>query len=374
LALGVGAVLSLPIAALALLLEPLGVAHDVARETRAYTLTRLPSVVPLLAYAGIRSYLQAHRRTLPLIVAVLVANVANFALDYVFVFGGAAVPFARGALAAIPSLGAAGAALATVVCTLLQLAIVASGVRDVPLPETSSSVRKPVRSEIQLALAVGGPVGLQMGAEVGVFAIAGFLAARIGASAAAAHQIALTLASATFCAAVGVASAGAVRVGHAIGAADASRTRGAGVLAFAVGGSFMAFCAVAFLLWPRELASLLTDEPHLLAEAVPLLAVAAAFQISDGLQAVGAGVLRGAGDTRFAFLANLAGHYLVGLPIALVAGVLLEKGVVGLWYGLAAGLTAVALTLLVRFLRLSSRPIARIEAQPLIPAAKQTAA
>ena len=146
------------------------------------------------------------------------------------------------------------------------------------------------------------------------------------------------------------------------------------MLAFAVGGSFMALCAVAFLLWPRELASLLTDEPHLLADAVPLLAVAAAFQISDGLQAVGAGVLRGAGDKRFAFLANLAGHYVVGLPIALVAGVLLGKGVLGLWYGLAAGLTAVALTLLVRFLRLSSRPIARIEAQPLIPAAKQTAA
>jgi MATE family multidrug resistance protein len=374
LALGVGAALSVPIAVSTLLLEPFGVAHDIAHETRAYTLTRLPSLVPLLAYAGIRSYLQAHRHTLPLIGAVLAANVANFFLDYLFVFGGAAVPFVGGWLTAIPPLGAAGAALATVLCTFLQLAIVTRGVRAIPIRDVSSSLRRPDRPEILLALNVGGPVGLQMGAEVGVFALAGFLAARMGANAAAAHQIALTLASATFCAAVGVASAGAVRVGHAIGAADAQRTRGAGMLAFAVGGGFMALCALAFLLWPRGLASLLTDEPQLLAEAVPLLAVAAAFQISDGLQAVGAGVLRGAGDTRFAFLANLAGHYVVGLPIALVAGVVLGKGVVGLWYGLAAGLTAVALTLLVRFLRLSSRPIARIERPSLVAAPNQTTA
>jgi multidrug resistance protein, MATE family len=374
LALAVGAVLSFPIAGLTFLLEPFGVGHEVARETAAYTLTRMPSLVPLLAYAGIRSYLQAHHHTLPVVVAVVVANVANFALDYLFVFGGEALPFGGGALAWIPSLGAAGAALATVACTFLQLAIVAWGVRAVPLQKVSSSVRRINRSEIRLALRVGGPVGLQMGAEVGVFALAGFLAARIGADAAAAHQIALTLASATFCAAVGVASAGAVRVAHAIGAEDASRTRGAGMLAFALGGSFMAVCAIGFLLWPQSLASLLTDEPEILREAVPLLAVAAAFQISDGLQAVGAGVLRGAGDTRFAFLANLAGHYLVGLPIALVAGFVLGQGVVGLWYGLAAGLTAVALTLLVRFVRMSARPIPRIESRPAAASAKQTAA
>jgi MATE family multidrug resistance protein len=365
LALAAGAVLSLPIAALTFALEAFGVPSDVARETTAYTLVRVPSLVPLLAYTGVRSYLQAHRHTLPLVVSVVAANLANVALDYLFVFGGSAAPLLGGALGWIPSMGAAGAALATVLCSILQIAIVAWSVRAIRVEGLSGIIRKIDRSEIRLAIRVGGPVGLQMGAEVSVFALAGLLAARIGAVAAAAHQIALTLASATFCAAVGVASAGAVRVGHAIGAGDAPRTRRSGMLAFAVGSGFMALCALGFLVWPQALASLLTDAPEILAEAVPLLAVAAAFQISDGLQAVGAGVLRGAGDTRFAFLANLAGHYLVGLPIALVAGVHLGKGVVGLWYGLAAGLTAVALVLLGRFVRLSSRPIARIEARSL---------
>ena len=98
--------------------------------------------------------------------------------------------------------------------------------------------------------------------------------------------------------------------------------------------------------------------------SVPLLAVAAAFQISDGIQAVGAGVLRGAGDTRFAFAANLFGHYAVGLPIAIALGLWWHRSVTGLWWGLCGGLTAVAAALFSRFLRLSSREIAPLERHP----------
>ena len=93
--------------------------------------------------------------------------------------------------------------------------------------------------------------------------------------------------------------------------------------------------------------------------------MAAVFQISDGVQAVGAGVLRGAGDTRFAFLANLVGHYLIGLPIAVALGLFLGRGVIGLWWGLCAGLTAVAVALLARFARLSSREIVPLEPHPI---------
>src|SRR5205807_8567396 len=113
--------------------------------------------------------------------------------------------------------------------------------------------------------------------------------------------------------------------------------------------------------------SLLTDRADVLAASAPLLAVAAVFQISDGVQAVGAGVLRGAGDTRFAFLANLVGHYLIGLPIAVALGLVFGRGVIGLWWGLCAGLTAVALALFLRFLHLSSREILPLEAHPPHP-------
>jgi MATE family multidrug resistance protein len=89
--------------------------------------------------------------------------------------------------------------------------------------------------------------------------------------------------------------------------------------------------------------------------------VVAVFQISDGVQGIGAGVLRGAGDTLYSFLANLVGHYLVGLPLAIWLGLFMHQGIVGIWWGLCAGLTSVALGLFTRFWRLSSRPIERLE-------------
>ena len=108
----------------------------------------------------------------------------------------------------------------------------------------------------------------------------------------------------------------------------------------------------------------------MIATSVPLLAVCAVFQLSDGIQGVGAGVLRGAGDTRFAFVANLVGHYVVGLPVAIVLGLRLGQGVIGLWWGLCAGLTAVAMALLTRFLHLSAREIPPLEAHPAVASSR----
>jgi MATE family multidrug resistance protein len=128
----------------------------------------------------------------------------------------------------------------------------------------------------------------------------------------------------------------------------------------------MTVAALCFWLAPGALARVLSNQPDVIAASLPLLAVCAVFQLSDGIQGVGAGVLRGAGDTRFTFLANLVGHYAVGLPVAIALGLYLGHGVIGLWWGLCAGLTAVALALLTRFLRLSAREILPLEAHPTV--------
>ena len=120
--------------------------------------------------------------------------------------------------------------------------------------------------------------------------------------------------------------------------------------------------AAVFALFPKQVASILTDKPDIIAATVPVIIVAAVFQISDGIQAVGAGALRGTGDTKFAFVANVVGHWFVGIPIALWLGFAAGYGVVGLWWGLCAGLSAVAVLLFVRFRRISSREI-----RPLAP-------
>jgi len=117
--------------------------------------------------------------------------------------------------------------------------------------------------------------------------------------------------------------------------------------------------AVTFLLMPDILARLITNQAAVIAAALPLILVAAVFQLSDGVQAVAAGALRGAGDTRIPLAANLAGHYLIGLPLGVVCAFRWGLGAQGLWWGLSAGLTTVATILTLRFLRISARPVAR---------------
>lgn len=339
--------LALPIAALPFLLEPSGIAPDVAHDARLFLWLRLPGLWPMLAFAALRSYLQARERLRALIVATVVANVANLCLDLVLVFGKLGVP----------ALGAPGSGLATSICSLLQFVILAFAVRP-------GRRQAPRTADLRKALAVGIPVGLQMGAEVGVFALVGLLAGRLGAESLAAHQVAISLASFTFCAAVGVGMAGTVRVGWAVGARDTPAARRSGLTAFAGGAGIMSLSALCFWLAPGALARMLSDQPAVISASVPLLGVCAVFQLSDGIQGVGAGVLRGAGDTRFPFLANLIGHYFIGLPVAIALGLWLGHGVIGLWWGLCAGLTAVAIALLTRFVRISSREITPLEAHP----------
>lgn len=360
---GVGVAISIPMAIAPFLFPLLGIADAVVSETRLYLLIRVISVIPSLLFIAVRSYLQAAGFVRPMIMAMLIGNVFNLIADLLLVFGGSGLPAWTGPLRAVPALGVAGAAVATVIGSVLQLAIIAAGVRRVPYTPSPASHRSPDRARIRQALRVGLPIGLQWSVEVGIFALVALLAGRLGSVELAAHQIAITLASFTFTGAVGVGAAGSVRVGRAVGALDQPGVRRAGFVAIGAGTAIMSFAGLAFLVIPGWLSRIISDQPEVIAVAIPLLGVAAFFQISDGIQAVGTGVLRGMGDTRFPFFANVIGHWLVGFPVAVLLGFHLRLGIVGLWWGLCAGLTAVATLLLIRFNRHSARKIVPLSAQ-----------
>jgi MATE family multidrug resistance protein len=276
--------------------------------------------------------------------AMLVANLANFLLDMLLVFGAGPVP----------ALGVAGAALSTTLCSWLQFALLAWALG----PSVPGVLRRFEANAVKAAAMLGLPIGLHLIAESGIFSLVGLFAGRLGEASIAAHQIALAWASFTFSVAVGIGSAGTVRVGWSIGRGDTPAARRSGFIAFASGTAFMACAAMLFVLFPTQLAQVMSTQPEVIAVAASLFWVTAVFQISDGAQAIGAGVLRGAGDTRFVFWVNIIGHWGLGLPIAYWLGVKGPFGVVGLWWGLSAGLTAVGVCLLARFAVLSRREIA----------------
>ncbi len=330
-------------------------------QTRAYLLWRAPSLIPMLAFLMVRSYLQSAASTRALVVATVVANVFNLGADILFVFGGGVLPEAFGPLRRFPALGVEGAALATLLCTLLQLGIILAAVRSISFSGPPPG-RKPVLADLLQAARVGIPIGAHISAEIGVFALAAALAFRLGPESMGAHQIVISYASLSFTIALGIGNAGSVRVGWAVGARNTPQARLSGFMAFAGGAGFMALSALVFALFPLPLARLAGAQPEVVPLVVPLLIVSAVFQVFDGVQGVGAGVLRGAGETRFTFVANMVGHYAIGLPLSLLLGFGLNQGIVGIWWGLCAGLISVALALLWRFHRLSSGTLRPLEA------------
>jgi MATE family multidrug resistance protein len=279
-----------------------------------------------------------------MIFAVTAGNVVNAMLDLVLIFGVSAI--------GLPALGVLGAATATTIVQLLILAIYALGVRalDQGAPRPKSTA-----ADLVAIARYGGPVGGQIFAEVGIFGVATVIAAHLGKIPAAAHSIALNISSLTFSFAVGVASATSVRVGLAVGAGDLATARRRGLMGVWLGLGVMACFAATFVLAPAAIASAFTDRPEVIVATVPLLQIAAVFQLSDGTQSVGAGALRGLGKTGATLWGNLVGHYLVGLPISLGLGFAAGMGIAGVWWGLSAGLAVTAIYLVWTFLRSTSR-------------------
>ncbi|WP_437572174.1 MATE family efflux transporter [Sorangium sp. So ce542] len=350
------ALLSLPSVALSfaatLLLEPIGVEAALIPGVRAYLLGHAPGFFPFLAHLAYRTFLQAHGETRPALVASVAANVVNAALCGLLVRGDDMLAWLRLPPVGLPRLGALGAGLATSAGSLVLAAVVLRAARR----RTSAPPRERVATGAVFRLGV--PIGLHLLVGSGAFAVLGMIVGRLGAATVSAHQIALGLASFTFMGALGVAGATSVRVGHAIGAGAPPRRPA--LLGLALGASVMTCGALLFALAPRRLVGLFTSDAEVLNIGVQLLHVAALFQLFDGVQVVAAGALRGAGDVRFPFLANIASHWLVGFPLTLLLGFALSLGAQGLWWGLTTGLVTNSVLLVVRLLRLTGGKIVRV--------------
>jgi multidrug resistance protein, MATE family len=352
----------LVVVAASYLLGVAGVDPTIVPTSRAFMIARLGGVPSWLIYMAAKAYLEARGVTRPLLVGAWLTNIVNVVVCSLLVFGDAALVYVGLPAVGLVGHGAVGAGVATTAANLCIAGYALLACYRVR-PEGArlfARVSTEDREYVRKLLHVGVPIGFQLLTEVGVFALVSVLAGRLGAFPLAAHQIALGLASFTFMGVLGVSGATAVRVGRAIGASEAGGPRRAGLVGFGVVLVYMVLCATVFVAAPRALSVLFSRDESVLAIAVPLLRVAAFFQLADGIQGVAGGALRGAGDTRFASWANVVCHWGIGLPLAALFGLHLGYGAVGLWWGLCIGLYAVALVLFLRFLQVTRREIAAL--------------
>ena len=317
----------------------------------AYARWTAPSVLPLYLFVVLRQSLQALRSMRPIIICIIAGNVINGFLNWVLIYGHLGAP----------ALGVTGSAISTTIgrwalpFMLLGLAWHELGPALRPLRRDALTLA-PLGRMFRLGL----PIGIQTALEFTAFGAVGLMMGRLGTVPLAAQQVAINLASLTFMVPLGVGQAAAVLVGHAIGAADPPGARRAARASMVYGVGFMALTSLVFLLIPEPLARLYTTDAATIALAAALLPVAGVFQLFDGTQAVTAGILRGAGDTRAPMLINLGGFWLCGIPLSLVLGFRTALGPVGLWWGLAAALAVVALILTLRVRALLRRPLSRV--------------
>lgn len=332
-----------------------GVDPRILPDAIAYLKTLVWSILPLLLYVVLRRYLQSMNYVGIVMFALLSANLVNVFVNWLLIFGHWG----------LPALGVEGAGWATffsrvyMAAVLLVFIVYKERGESTGLFRASRVIDAPL---IRALLALGLPVALQISAEYGVFAMATALIARIDAVSLAAHQIVLNAASVAFMVPLGVSSAGAVRVGQAVGRRDAEGAIAAGWTAIALGAAFMFCSSVIFFTAPEMILRVFTTDRDIFAIGVPLLFLVACFQFFDGIQVTGSGVLRGIGNTRTPMIANLVGHWLVGLP----AGAFLCFGLgwksYGIWAGLSLGLIFVAIFLLLAWYKSTHRIGAIIEA------------
>jgi len=298
------------------------------------------SLVPMLFCNVLRSFVSTLDR--PIFATAITAGgiFVNALANYAFIFGNLGAP----------EQGLQGAAVATILTTLTTLGAYVLAIRlDPKLNRYRVFGRwwSPDWARFMHIVRVGTPIALTITAEAGIFGAAAFLMGNIGASELAAHTVALQIAALAFQVPFGVGQAATIRVGYFYGARDPEGVKRAGWTAIIVGTGFMALTALAMVVIPKPLIAIYVDpwDPKnavLVGFALQYIVIAAAFQLFDGMQAVAAGALRGLQDTRIPMWIAAFAYWVPGIGTALVLGFYTPLAGIGVWIGLATGLTVAA--------------------------------
>ncbi len=330
--------------------EPLfiaaGLSARVSEYGYGYLLFRISGLFAVFGYWTLNAFLEGLGETRIPMWITLFGNLTNIVLNYVFIFGW------RG----IPAMGVEGAGLATSICDGLMFVCFAWVIyRKSSVYREKYGVRlieKSVdRSLLRAMWTLGGPMGVQFFLEVSAYLVFSIFIGWVSDIALAAHQVALRVMSISFMTAFGIGTAATTLVGRRRGEADDLAAEAAGKRAVILMFCYAVACAVFFLLFPAPLAAFFSDDAGVVLVTVPLLYIAALFQVFDGVNMVGYAALKGAGDTRAPMYISVLMHWIVGVPLVYLLSIRLSFGVVGAWSGMCAVITAQGILMYLRFHR-----------------------
>jgi len=315
---------------------------DVAELASSYTKIIALSILPAMLFHTYKQFIEGFSIMKPAMIIAISANIINTFANWIFIYGNFGMP----------ALGLEGAGWATFSSRVFMVIAIILYVKkkeyfrqfDVSLH--FRNINLPVIKKI---LSLGLPSGFQYFFEVGAFTIAVMMIGWLGTNQLAAHQIAINLASITFMAVLGISAAGGIRVGNAVGKQDITEVRKAGFTAIFLGASVMFTAGIVFISLNNFLPTLYIDDIEVIRIASSLIIIAALFQVSDGIQGVGIGILRGLTDVKIPTIITFIAYWILALPIGYVLGFVFNLGVEGIWIGLLLGLTASAAMLTLRF-------------------------
>lgn len=302
------------------------------------------TLLPLMVFQGFREFAEGLGLTRQAMWLSILANVLNGLLCYALVYGkwGAS------------EMGMMGSAWATLLARGLMAAFMGAYVlRAKRLRAERAAVISwlPDGVTIRRVVNLGAPIGVQMALEVGAFGLSLLMAGWLGVTTEAAHKVAIDVASMTYMAASGIAAAATIRVGNLRGAGNLPAARQAGFAAYWLTFAFMGAMGILLISTRHLVPYIYISDPQVVAQASTLLLIAALFQVSDGLQVVGLGALRGLEDVKVPSVVALLAYWAVALPLGYFLGFKLHLGAPGVWTGLLVGLSIVAGVLLLRFRR-----------------------
>ena len=305
-------------------------------------------MIPLCIFSGFKQFTEGLSFTGVAMLITIGTNLMNILLNYLMIFGHWGFP-------KMGLMGSCWASFISRVAMALAMFLYVYYHKEFKVYWQGFNFKNISRDLTKKILALGVPSGLQWLFEVGAFCFAVIMIGWISPAAQAAHQIALSIAAITYMMASGLSAAASVRIGNQFGLKNLAGIRVAASSAFVMVFVFMGCAAICFILFLNVLPTFFNSDPEVTGIASSLLIIAAFFQLSDGVQVVGLGALRGINDVQIPTIITLIAYWGIGLPMSYVFAFKLNFGVIGIWIGLSLGLTVAAVLLFLRFNYVSKR-------------------